>query len=256
MSNQPTDIGRVVATAMSRQAYRLESQLESIRRGARERLQNRRAGEAVWQVAAKEAEFAHLVVEGYRGGYFTPMAALVRTLFEDTTLLAWMGLPDDAAQQATRAVRVLRAFYIEKRNRGMRLPTDAEHLLKAVSGSAAKNPPSMEDRVTLLDKHERSSGGKEFWATHLHNVALSNGFVHANVAGPDFPDPVRRELLGFSALFYGHQYLSLGIVSAVRLSGQNELAARAQAAYERTHRAESEELERLITAAARGGVGG
>jgi hypothetical protein len=249
-TKQPTQIGRLAANAMSRQAYRLESHLESIRLGAQERLNNRRAGEAVWQVSAKEAEFAHLVVAGYRSGYFTPIAAVVRTLFEDTTLLAWMALPDDPQQQATRAIQVLRGFYSDARNRGLTLPLDAIHLLTAVTGSAARKPPSMEDRVRQLDKHERSSGGKEFWTTHLDHVALLNDYVHANLSGPGFPDPVKRELLGFSALFYGHQYLALGIVSAVRLSDQNRLATQAQAAYERTHQAQSHQLERLVAAAA------
>jgi hypothetical protein len=57
-------------------AYRLDSQLEEIRSGARDRLNHPRAGLAVWQMAAKQAEFAHLVVDGYRKGYFTPVAAL------------------------------------------------------------------------------------------------------------------------------------------------------------------------------------
>jgi hypothetical protein len=246
---QASQVHRAGATAMSRQAYRLKSQLEPIRSGAQGRLNNPRAGLAVWQVSAKQAEFAHLIVEGYRKGYFTPIAALVRTLFEDTTLLAWMSVPDDAEQQTARAIRVLRALYNDARNKGTRLPADAEQMLNVVTGAAARNPPSMEDRVRQLDEDERSSDGEEFWSTHLDHISLLNDYVHANLSGPDFPNPVNRELLGFSVLFYGHQYLTLGIVSAVRLSGHNRLASRAQAAYERTHKEQSEELQRLVDAA-------
>jgi hypothetical protein len=49
-----------------------------------------------------------------------------------------------------------------------------------------------------------------------------------------------------AALVYGHQYLSLSIVSIVRLSDQNALAARAQDAFARIHDQELEELQRLI----------
>jgi hypothetical protein len=190
---QSIQVRRAGATAMSRQAYRLESQLEHLRIGAQERLNSQRAGLAVWQLSAKQAEFAHLIADGYRKGYFTPIAALVRTLFEDTTLLAWVSQPDDSDQQTSRAIRVLRAFYNDARNKGIRLPPDAEHMLNAVRGSAARKPPSMEDRVRQLDKAERSSGGKEFWSTHLDDhVPLLNDYVHANLSGPDFPDPVKR----------------------------------------------------------------
>jgi hypothetical protein len=54
------------------------------------------------------------------------------------------------------------------------------------------------------------------------------------------------ELLGFEALVYGHQYLSLSIVSIARLSNQNALPARAQDALARIHDQEMEELQRLI----------
>jgi hypothetical protein len=247
--NNPQAIGarRRVASAMSHQAYRLERQLTAIRDGAQARLGNPRAAIAVWQLAAKQAEFGHLVVEGYREAHYTPEAALVRTLFEDTTLLAWIGVPDDPGQQRDRAIRAVLGFYRDARNKGYRLPPDADQLLRETSGAAAKRMPSMENRVRQLDDKERCTpGGKEFWVTHLAHVELLNDYVHANLAGPNFTDPMTRELLGFEALVYGHQYLTLGIVSAVRLSGQNKLAARAQNAYERLHEREQEELRRLV----------
>jgi hypothetical protein len=55
-----------------------------------------------------------------------------------------------------------------------------------------------------------------------------------------------RELLGFEALVFGHQYLTLSIVSVVRLSDHNSLADRAQAAYGRIHSQEMVEMKRLF----------
>ncbi len=247
--NKPQAINarRQVVTAMSRQAYRLERQLTAIRDGAQTRLENPRAAIAVWQLAAKQAEFGHLVVEGYREGRYTPAAALVRTLFEDTTLLAWMSLPDDPGQQRDRTIRAVLGFYRDARNKGYCVPPDAHQLLRDTVGSAAKKTPSMENRARQLDDKERSTpDGKEFWVTHLAHVELLNRYVHANIGGPNFTDPMSRELLGFEALVYAHQYLTLSIVSAVRLSDQNKLAARAQATYERIHETEQKELRRLI----------
>jgi hypothetical protein len=59
-----------------------------------------------------------------------------------------------------------------------------------------------------------------------------------------FTDEMTRELLGFEALVFGHQYLTLSIV---RLSNQNASAASAQEAFGRTHRQEMDELRRLIS---------
>jgi hypothetical protein len=55
-----------------------------------------------------------------------------------------------------------------------------------------------------------------------------------------------RELLGFEALVFGHQYLTLSVVSIVRLSNQNALAGRAQTAFAKIHSQELAELQRLI----------
>jgi hypothetical protein len=233
---------------MSRQAYRLERQLPAILAGADGWLGTGRAAQAVWQFAAKQSEFGHLVVAGYRKGRYSPMAALVRTLYEDATLLAWCAAPNDSEQQAPRVLRVLLDYYRRARDKGHALPPDADRMLKETSGAPARKPPSMEDRARQLDDDERGNqDGKAFWVSHLGHVELLNAYVHAELGGaPHFVDPMTRELLGCEALVYGHQYLSLSIVSIVRLSNQNALAARAQAAFARTHDDELEELQRLI----------
>ncbi len=92
---------------MSLQAYRLERQLPAILAGAQDWLGTIRAAQAVWQFAAKQSEFGHLVVAGYRQARYSPMAALVRTLYEDATLLAWCAAPDDSGQQAPRVMALL-----------------------------------------------------------------------------------------------------------------------------------------------------
>jgi hypothetical protein len=238
---------RAVASAMSRQAYRLERQLTAIRTGAEHRLGETRAAQAVWQFAAKQSEFGHLVVAGYRDGRYSPIASLARTLYEDATLLAWCAVSDDAQQQAARVSRILLDYYRTVRNKGRALPPDADAMLKQVTGAAARRPPSMEDRACQLDEHERSTDGKPFWATHLDHVSMLNDYVHAELGGaPRFIDPMTRELLGFEVLMYSHQYLTLSIVSVVRLSDQNALAKRAQEAYDRVHPETNAELNRLI----------
>jgi hypothetical protein len=239
---------REVATAMSRQAYRLGRQLPAIRDGADEWLGSARSAQFVWQFAAKQSEFGHLVVSGYRAGRYSPIAALVRTLFEDATLLAWCAVPDDSEQQAPRTLRVLLEYYRRVQAKGHRLPADAAQLLKDTTGARARKPPSMEDRVRQLDDDEGAKeDGTPFWMSHLGHVELLNAYVHSELGGtPHFVDPMTRELLGFEALVYGHQYLSLSIVSIVRLSNQNALAIRAQDAFARIHDKELEELQRLI----------
>jgi hypothetical protein len=123
---------------MSRQAYRLERQLEVIHEGASERLGNDRAGMVVWQIASKLAEFGHLVVGGYRDGRYAPEAALVRTLFEEVTLLAWIEVPDDPEQQRNRAIRVALGVYRDAQRRGYELPPDAKRLMREAVGELAK----------------------------------------------------------------------------------------------------------------------
>lgn len=86
----------------------------------------------------------------------------------------------------------------------------------------------------------------EFWASHIDHYNLLSNVVHPGFLGPDFTDPMTRELLGFETLAYGHQYLVLGTVSAVRLSDQNPLPDRAQAAYARIHTTQEAELRRLV----------
>src|SRR5688572_15283259 len=142
---------RQVATAMSRQAYRLERQLPAILAGAEGWLGTARAAQAVWQFAAKQSEFGHLAVAGYREGRYSPMAALVRTLYEDATLLAWCAAPDDSEKQAPRMLRVLLDYYRRVRQKGRTLPPDAEQMLKETSGAPARKPPSMEDSARQLD---------------------------------------------------------------------------------------------------------
>jgi hypothetical protein len=233
---------------MSRQAYRLERQLDPIKTGVERRLSSLRSAQAVFQLAAKQAEFGHLVADGYRQGRYSPIAALVRTLFEDATVLAWMAEPEGSDEQAQRATQVLIAFYRDARNKGHALPPDAEQLMKDTTGRASRKPPSMEDRVRQLDEYERASAdGKAFWASHLDHVEMLNAYVHSRLDGDAyFTDPMTRELLGFEALVYGHQYLTLSVVSIVRLSDQNALAVRAQAAFGRIHDQELAELKRLI----------
>jgi hypothetical protein len=200
---------RQVATAMSRQACRLERQLPAILTGS-------------------------------------PIAALVRTLFEDATLLAWMAIPNDSTDQAPRVTRVVLDYYRDTQNKRQPLPSDAHHLLRNTTGKAARKPPSWEDRVRQLDEDEgRKDGGKPFWASHVDHVAVLNQYVHSHLGGSvTFTDEMTRELLGFEALVFGHQYLTLSIV---RLSNQNASAASAQEAFGRTHRQEMDELRRLIS---------
>jgi hypothetical protein len=121
-------------------------------------------------------------------------------------------------------------------------------MLKQTSGPAARKPPSMEDRARQLDLDEHAQDdGQPFWASHLSHVELLNSYVHAELGGaPHFVDPMTRELLGFEVLVFGHQYLTLSIVSVVRLSGQNALAKRAQDAFGRMHAQEEAQLDRLI----------
>jgi hypothetical protein len=145
---------------------------------------------------------AEVIADGYRQGRYSPIAALVRTSFEDATLLAWMAEPEGSDEQAQRVTQVLIAFYRDARNKGHALPPDAEQLMKDTTGRASRKPPSMEDRVRQLDEYERASaGGKAFWASHLDHVEMLNGYVHSRLGGDThFTDPMTRELLGFEAL--------------------------------------------------------
>lgn len=93
-------------------------------------------------MAAKLAEFGHLVVEGYRQSRYVPAAALVRSLFEEVTMLAWVAAPDDPEAQRRRATRVALDQFRRARHRKQTLPPDAEKLLKHTTGRAAKKPPS------------------------------------------------------------------------------------------------------------------
>jgi hypothetical protein len=233
---------------MSRQAYRLERDLPAIFKGAEQWLGSLRHAQVVGKMAAKQVDFGHLVVAGYRDGRYSAIASLVRTLFEDTTLLAWMAMPDDSDDQAPRVMQALLHFYKDARNKGQKLPPDAVKLLNTTTGAAARNPPSWENRVQQLDADEASKqGGKPFWATHVGHVALLNDYVHSHLGGTgQFIDPMTRELLGFEALVFGHQYLTLSIVSLVRLSDQTALADRAQATFARIHAQEMAEMKRLL----------
>ena len=172
----------------------------------------------------------------------------MRTLFEDATLLAWMAIPDDSEKQAPRVIQVLLDFYRTALAKGKLIPPDAVGLLRHTAGKTARKPPSWEDRVRQLDADEaKKSDGTLFWGTHTDHVDLLNGYVHSDVgAAIIFPDSMTRELLGFQSLVYGHQYLSLSIVSIARLSNQNALAKRAQEAYDRIHHQERTELYRLL----------
>ena len=104
---------------MSRQAYRLERDLPAITKGAEQWLGGFRHAQVVWGLAGKQVDFAHLVVAGYRTGRYGAMAPLVRTLFEDATLLAWMAMPDDSTKQAPRVMQALLQFYRDARNKGV-----------------------------------------------------------------------------------------------------------------------------------------
>jgi hypothetical protein len=130
---------------MSRQAYRLDRQLPAIRVGAETWLGDARSAVAVWQLAAKQAEFGHLVAEGYRKQRYSPIASLVRTLFEDATLLAWMSAPNGSADQVPGVQQV---------------SPDAIDLLKNTTGKGARKPPSWEDRVRQLDADEGPEKGR------------------------------------------------------------------------------------------------
>jgi hypothetical protein len=238
---------RKVATAMSLQTYRLERQLPAIRDGAAERLGDARVALGAWQMAMKIAEFGHGVVDQYRQRRYAATAALVRTLFEEVTLLAWVAAPDDAEAQLRRMTRVALVVFREAKARGAALPSDAARLLRETTGSAAKKPPSFRDQLKQLDaKEAKAPDGKLFWETHAAHYDLLSDVVHPGFLGPEFSDPMTHELLGFEALAYGHQYLVIGTVSAVRLADQNALADSAQAAYERVHGVQDAELRRLI----------
>jgi hypothetical protein len=239
-----------VSGAMSRQAQRLEDPLDAIRDSAGQWLENNdRAGQAVWLLATKQAEFGHLVAEGYRRGRYTAIAALVRTLFEDATLLSWMAIPNDSEDQVRRVVRVLVDYYRDARNQGKSIPPDAEQLLKDTTGKDARKPPSWEDRVSQLDDDEhRKEDGRPFWDSHKAHVEFLNDYVHSSLGGSgQFTDAMTRELLGYEALVYGHQYLTLSIVAIARLSNQNEMCDEAQGAFAEIHGREMEELRRLFT---------
>lgn len=232
---------------MSLQAYRLERNLATVKSGAEDRLGNDRAAIAIWQLASKQAELAHLVIAGYRGKRYAPAAALVRTVLEELTLLAWIAAPDKADTQSKRAIRVVLQIYRDAKSKGFELPSDGENLFRQTKGRAAKKPPSFKDRLKSLDDVERNSpDGKEFWLSHLGHHELLSEVVHEGFLGPNFTDPMTRELLGFEAIVYCHQYLVLGIVCAARLSDQSRIAELAQAAYARNKPMQDEELKRLI----------
>jgi hypothetical protein len=233
---------------MSRQAYRLERALPAVLADGERWLGSLRHAQVVWGVACKQVEFAHLIVAGYRTGRYSATASLVRTLFEDATLLAWMALPDDSDDQAQRVMRVMLQFYREAVNRGREVPPDAVELLKATTGAAARKPPSWEDRVRQVDADERAKpGGKPYLSSHIGHVEMLNNYVHSHLGGTgQFTDPMTRELLGFEALYYSHQYLVMSIVNIARLTDQEALADRAQAAYARTRRQEAAEFQRLF----------
>lgn len=231
---------------MSHQAYRLDRQLDAIREGAEARLGNQRLAMVPWQSAAKLAEFGHGIVGAYRANRYAVAAAATRTLLEEVAQLSWVAIPDDAEAQKVRATRVAVGIFRKAKAEGHPLPSDAERLLRNVRASAAKAMPSFKDQLKQLDANERKSDGKEFWVSHAGQYGMLNDVVHPGALGPDFTDPMTRELFGFNAIVYGHQYLSLGIVSAVRLSDQSARSDRAQAAYGRVQPTQQAELKRLI----------
>jgi hypothetical protein len=244
----------MVATAMSRQACRLERQLSAIRAGAEEWLGDAQCAQAVAELAHKQVDFGHLLTAGYRDGRYSAAAALARTLFEDCTLLAWLSVPryqdDDALkrQQAIRINRLLLDFYRKARHLEVALPGHAEALIKQTTGEAAKKVPAWERRVELLDQDEaKNPGGIQFWVDHKRHYALLNDYVHPSLGGtPNFVNPKTHEWLGFNALRWGHQYFTTSLVAVCRMSGQGRLGSRAQAAYAAINPTQITELNRLL----------
>jgi hypothetical protein len=249
----PADIQarRRVANVFGRQARRLDAFLPDITDAVASRTSNVRYGQAVAQVAAKHAEYAHAMVECYRSVLYAPMPAMTRTVLEDASLLSWLALPDEPADQAQRLRRVVVHLYRTARNKGTKLQPDAEQLVNHTMGQAAKRPPSFEDRLRQLDDHERSiDGGIPFWESHLQGVELANDFVHANLAGPLFTDAKTHELLGFQALAVGYQYFSIGLIGAARLAGRDDIVEHANRLYERTAATRLEQRDKLLATTA------
>lgn len=79
-------------------------------------------------MAAKRSEFGRGVVDAFRAGCFSMATALVRSLLEMTAWLAWPFSTPDDAEQRRRLIRLLLQGYREGRDRGVRLPSDAEKL--------------------------------------------------------------------------------------------------------------------------------
>jgi hypothetical protein len=225
---------REIANAFSRQVYRLDRVLPGIVDAARNRLDDSRAGDGVEVVAAKSSEVGHALVASYRAGWYTAPPVLSRTLLEDASFLAWVALPDDISAQTERMMRGVLDLFRRQKAAGTQLPAHALQLLRETTGSAARQPPSFQDRLQQLDADETAKSGSPFWSSHRQHFKLATDYVHSNLMGPLFHDPRTRELLGFSSLAHGYQYFSLAAVSAARLAGRNDLVARFHAAYGRT----------------------
>jgi hypothetical protein len=236
---------REVANAFSHQAYRLDRASPTILEAAGRRLGQAQATDGLAVLMAKQAEFGHMLVESYRSGRYRPMAALVRTLLEDTSYLAWVATPGDPEKQTRRMLRGVLAFYRAAEQNGVKLPPAAKTLVRETTGKAARKPPSFEDRLRQLDKHEEETGGEQFWRSHAGQIAVSNDHVHTTMAGPMFGISKAHELLGFSTLAYGHQYLTLGAVSAARVAGLDQMAERFTEAYRRVVDLQRRQLGKL-----------
>jgi hypothetical protein len=238
---------RRVADAFARQARRLDALQPGIQPAVQKRTKEIRLGQAVAQVAAKHAEFAHALVVCYRSGLYSPMAAMTRTVLEDASLTTWAAIPDDTDKQRERLLRIAAAYYRTSEHKGTRLQPDIKRLIASVTGEAARKPPSFEDRLRQLDDHERSiEGGIPFWVSHTAGVEMSNTFVHSNLVGPMFTDDRTNELLGFQSLAVGHQYFCIGFVSIARLAGRSDVVEKINAGYERVAAIQSEQRSKLI----------
>lgn len=99
-----------------------------------------------------------------------------------------------------------------------------------------------------LDELERTTeGGTECWVAHGDHFAWASQHVHPSFCGPLVPIDTLEpdELVGVTALVYGHQYLALSAVNCAIAADLQDLKQNVEQRYATVADLQHAELRRL-----------
>jgi hypothetical protein len=251
VSFRPTEDQRRIANAFSASAQLLSrpSRISRLERAVGQRFGEPRAGQLVAQVAARQAEFGRSIVDTFRVGRFTAASALTRSLLEMTVWICWPLADSDLTVQRERLVRLVVDQYRAAMSRGQAVPPDASALVRGVAGRAARKPPSFEDMLIQLDRHEaEAEGGISFWSSHASLYSFTNRHVHPSMYGPLYARGAGSDgqLVGATALVYGHQHLALAASACAIYAQDQDLETRIAANFAAVRDLQRAELHRHL----------